>query len=34
VLAALDLNKKMRVEIDALDYVTGEVLLMECEDSK
>ena len=34
VLAALDLNKKMRVEVDALDYATGKVLLMECEDSK
>ena len=34
ILVALDLNKKMRIEVDALDYVTGEVLLMECEDGK
>ena len=32
VLAAPDIDKKMRMEIDALDYVTGGVLLMECED--
>ena len=32
VLAALDLNKKMRMEVDALDYVMGGVLSMECED--
>jgi len=32
VLAALDIDKKMRMEVDASDYVTGEVLLMECED--
>ena len=34
VLAALDLDKKMRMEVDASDYVTGEVLSMECEDGK
>ena len=34
VLAALDLDKKMRMEVDALDYVTGEVLYMECKDGK
>jgi len=34
VLAALDLDKKMRMEVDALDYVTGEVLSMEYEDGK
>ena len=32
VLAALDLDKKMRMEVDALDYATGGVLSMECED--
>ena len=30
ILAALDLDKKMRMEVDVSDYVTGEVLLMEC----
>ena len=34
VLAAPDLDKKMRVKVDVLDYATGEVLLMECKDSK
>jgi len=34
VLAALDLNKKMRIEVDALDYVTERVLSMECEDRR
>jgi len=32
VLAASDLDKKMRIEVDALDYTTGGVLLVECED--
>ena len=32
VLVALDLDKKMRMEVDALDYATGRVLSMECED--
>jgi len=32
VLAAPDIDKKMRMEVDALDYVTGGVLSMECED--
>ena len=32
MLAALDLDKKMRMEVDASDYVTGGVLSMECED--
>ena len=32
VLVAPDLDKKMRMEVDALDYVTGRVLSMECED--
>ena len=32
VLAALDLDKKMRMEVDASDYATEGVLSMECED--
>jgi len=32
VLAALNIDKKMKMEVDTLDYVTGGVLLMECED--
>jgi len=32
VLAAPDIDKKMRVEVDASDYATGGVLSMECED--
>ena len=32
MLAAPDLDKKMRMEVDALDYATGGVLSMECED--
>ena len=32
VLAAPDLDKKMRIEVDVSDYATGGVLLMECED--
>ena len=32
VLAAPDIDKKMRMEVDASDYMTGEVLLMECKD--
>jgi len=34
VLAALDLDKRMRMEVDVLNYVTDGVLLMECEDGK
>ena len=34
VLVALDLDKKMRMEVDALDYATGKVLSMECKDGK
>jgi len=34
VLAVLDLNKKMRMEVDISDYAMGEVLSMECEDGK
>jgi len=32
VLAAPDIDKKMRMEVDALDYATGRVLSMECKD--
>jgi len=32
VLAAPDLDKKMRMEVDTLDYATGEMLSMECGD--
>ncbi len=34
VLAAPDLDKKNRMEVDVLDYAMGEVLSMECEDGK
>ena len=34
MLVALDLDKKMRMEVDALDYVAGGVLSMECGDGK
>jgi len=34
VLAALDLDKKMRMEVDVLDYATRGVLSMEEEDRK
>ena len=33
VLAAPDIDKKMRMEVDASDYATGGVLSMECGDS-
>ena len=32
MLAAPDLDKKMRIEVDALDYATGEVLSIKCKD--
>ena len=32
VLAALDIDKKMRMEVDASDYTMGGVLSMECKD--
>ena len=32
VLTALDLDKRMRMEVDVSDYAMGGVLLMECED--
>ena len=34
VLAALDLNKEMRVEADASDYAIGGVLSIKCEDER
>ena len=34
VLAVLDLDKKMRIEVDALDYTMGGVLFMGCEDGR
>jgi len=34
VLAALDLNKKMRMEVDTSDYAMEGVLFMECEDGR
>jgi len=32
VLATPDLDKKIRIEVDALDYATRGVLSIECED--
>ena len=34
VLVVLDLDKKMRMEVDMLDYATEGVLSMECEDRR
>ena len=34
VLAVSNLDKKMRIEVDALDYITEGVLFIECEDRK
>jgi len=34
VLAALNLDKKMRMEVDVSDYAMGGVLSMECEDRR
>ena len=34
VLAIPDLDKEMRIEADASDYVTEEVLLVKCGDEK
>ena len=34
VLAALDLDKKIRMEVDILDYATEGVLFMECKYEK
>jgi len=34
VLAAPDLDKKMRMEVDTSDYATEGILSMECEDGR
>ena len=34
VLVIPNLDKKMRVEADALDYATGGVLLVKCKDER
>ena len=34
VLVIPDINRKMRVEVDASDYATEGVLLIKCEDRK
>jgi len=34
VLVAQDLNKKMRIEVNVLDYVMERILSMEYEDEK
>jgi len=34
VSATPDLDKKMRMEVDMLDYVMGRVLSIDCEDGK
>ena len=34
VLAVLDLNRKMRMEVDTLGYLTEEILSMECADRR
>ena len=34
VLVALELNKEIRVEVEVLDLVIGEVLLMKYKDKK
>jgi len=34
VLVAPDLDKEMRVEVDASEYAIGGVLSMKCEDDK
>jgi len=33
-LAILDINREIRIEADALNYATGGVLLIKCEDGK
>jgi len=32
MLAVLNLDKKINMKVNALDYITGGVLSMECED--
>jgi len=34
VLAALDLDKKMRIGVDTLNYTTGRVLFIKCKDRR
>ena len=34
VLAAPDLDKKIRMEVDTLDYTTERVLSIKCKDGK
>jgi len=34
VLVTLDLNKEIKVKMDTLDFTTGEVLSMKCENEK
>jgi len=34
VLAILDIDKEIRIEVDASDYVTGGVLSTKCENGK
>jgi len=34
ILVAPDFDKKKRIKIDALDYVIGGMLSMECEDRR
>jgi len=34
VLVALDLDKKIRIEVDVLDYAMEGVLSMECENRR
>ena len=34
MLAAPDLDKKIKIEVDISYYATGEVLFTECEDRK
>ena len=34
VLVVLDLDKKMRIEVDTLDYATENILFIECKDGK
>jgi len=34
VLVVLDLDKKMRIKVDILDYIIEEVLSMECKDER
>jgi len=34
VLAILDIDREMRVEVDTSDYATGGVLSLKCEDGK